>query len=378
MAEETRTTPQMQVPAMDLAAQHGALREELVQAAREVIDSGVFILGPRVEALETAIARLAGTRHAVALASGTDALILALRALDIGPGDEVVTSAYSFFASAGAIALVGAKPVFVDIDPATWNLDPSHVAEALTPRTRAIMPVHLFGQCADMEAILALASPRGIAVVEDAAQALGAADGGRPAGSMGAFGCFSFYPTKNLGGLGDGGIVTTDDDALADRVRLLRAHGSRPKYVSRILGTNSRLDALQAAFLLVKLPHLAGYTASRRRHAAAYTESLRGSAAVPPIERPGAHHIYNQYAVRVENRNAVAKALAERGVGTAVYYPMILPLQEALHHLGHRPGDFPAAERAAEENLCLPIFPELTPEARDYVTKQVLAVTRAG
>ena len=378
MAEETRTPPRMQVPAMDLAAQHAALREELVQAAREVIDSGVFILGPRVEALEKEIAKTTGTRHAIALASGTDALILALRALGIGSGDEVITSAYSFFASAGAIALVGAKPVFVDIDAATWNLDPERVAAAITPRTRAIMPVHLFGQCADMGAILALANPRGIAVVEDAAQALGAAEGGKQAGSMGAIGCFSFYPTKNLGGLGDGGIVTTDDDALADRVRLLRAHGSRPKYVSRILGTNSRLDALQAAFLLVKLPHLADYTAARRRHAAAYLAGLRGSGAVPPVERPGVHHIYNQYAVRVRNRDHVAKALAERGVGTAVYYPMILPLQEALHDLGHRPGDFPVAERAAEENLCLPVFPELTSEARDYVIEQVRAVVGGG
>jgi dTDP-4-amino-4,6-dideoxygalactose transaminase len=373
-SQETPATGRMQVPAMDLHAQHRALRAELLQAAAEVIDSGAFILGPKVEAVEREVAALVQVKHAVAVASGTDALILAIRALGIGPGDEVITSAYSFFASAGAIALTGAKPVFVDIEPATWNLDPERIEAAITPRTRAILPIHLFGQCAAMTPILALAKQHRLAVIEDAAQALGAQDVGRQAGSMGDFGCFSFYPTKNLGGLGDGGIVTTQDDRLADQVRLLRVHGSRPKYVSRILGVNSRLDALQAAFLLVKLPHLARYTAARRRHAAAYTAAFHGTPVVPPIERSGVHHIYNQYALRVAKRDAFARALAERGVGTAVYYPGTLPLQEALKNLGHHPGDFPAAERAAEENLCLPIFPELTDEARQYVIEQVLAV----
>ncbi|HWN81509.1 MAG TPA: DegT/DnrJ/EryC1/StrS family aminotransferase [Candidatus Udaeobacter sp.] len=371
---DTQTPAKMQVPAMDLAVQHAALRDDLLKAAAEVLDSGVFILGPKVEAIERDVAKLVQVKHAVAVASGTDALILALRALDIGAGDEVITSAYSFFASAGAIALTGAKPVFVDIEPKTWNLAPEAIAEAITPRTRAILPVHLFGQCADMPAILDIARARKLAVVEDAAQALGATDQGRQAGSMGEFGCFSFYPTKNLGGLGDGGIVTTNDDALADRVRLLRVHGSRPKYVSRILGVNSRLDALQAAFLLVKLPHLGRYTAARRAHAEIYTRALTGTPITPPIERPGAYHIYNQYAVRVQNRDQMARALAERGVGTAVYYPGTLPLQEALKDLGHRPGDFPEAERAAEENLCLPIFPELTAEAQRHVIEQLIAV----
>lgn len=371
---DTQTPPKMQVPAMDLAAQHAALRDDLLRAAAEVLDSGVFILGPKVEAIEREVAKLVQVRHAVAVASGTDALILALRALEIGPGAEVITSAYSFFASAGAIALTGARPVFVDIEPGTWNLAPDRIAQAITPRTRAILPVHLFGQCADMPAILDIAHKHQLAVIEDAAQALGATDQGRQAGSMGEIGCFSFYPTKNLGGLGDGGIVTTHDDALADRVRLLRVHGSRPKYVSRILGVNSRLDALQAAFLLVKLPHLARYTAARRAHAEIYTRALAGTAVITPIERPGAYHIYNQYAVRVRNRDQVARALAERGVGTAVYYPGTLPLQEALKELGHRPGDFPEAERAAEENLCLPIFPELTAEAQRHVIAQLGAV----
>jgi dTDP-4-amino-4,6-dideoxygalactose transaminase len=371
---DTQTPPKMQVPAMDLAAQHAALRDDLLRAAAEVLDSGVFILGPKVEAIEREVAKLVQVRHAVAVASGTDALILALRALEIGPGAEVITSAYSFFASAGAIALTGARPVFVDIEPTTWNLAPEQIAKAITPRTRAILPVHLFGQCADMPAILELARAHKLAVIEDAAQALGATDQGRQAGSMGEIGCFSFYPTKNLGGLGDGGIVTTNDDALADRVRLLRVHGSRPKYVSRILGVNSRLDALQAAFLLVKLPHLARYTAARRAHAETYTRALAGTPVATPIERPGAYHIYNQYAVRVRNRDQVARALAERGVGTAVYYPGTLPLQEALKELGHRPGDFPEAERAAEENLCLPIFPELTAEAQRHVIAQLGAV----
>ncbi len=363
----------MKVPAMDLQAQHAALRTQLEAAVGEVIDSGTFILGPKVEALEAAIARLCGVAHAVGVGSGTDALLLGLRALGIGPGHEVITPAYSFFASAGAICLTGARPVFVDIDPATWNLDPGQIEAAITPRTRAIMPVHLFGQCADMEPILGLARARGLSVIEDAAQALGAADGGRPAGSLGTLGCFSFYPTKNLGGLGDGGMVVTGDAALADRLRLLRVHGSRPKYVTRVLGTNSRLDALQAALLLVKLPHLATWTEARRRHARAYTARFAGSTAVvTPAERPGAHHIYNQYALRVRDRDRLGRALAERGVGTAVYYPGILPLQEALRDLGHRPGDFPAAERAAEENLCLPIFPELSDTARECVADRVL------
>jgi dTDP-4-amino-4,6-dideoxygalactose transaminase len=360
---------------MDLKAQHTALRAELEAATREVFDSGTFILGPKVEALEGAIARLAGVKHGVGVASGTDALLLGLRALGIGPGDEVITSAYSFFASAGAIVLAGARPVFVDIDPRTFNLDPERVESAITPRTRAILPVHLFGQCADMEPLLTLARARHLKVVEDAAQALGAADRGRPAGGMGDAGCFSFYPTKNLGGLGDGGMVVTDDNEVADRVRLLRVHGSRPKYVTRVLGMNSRLDALQAALLLVKLPHLEQWTESRRNHARAYSTRFAGSAVIPPAERADAHHIYNQYALRVRDRDRLARALEERGVGTAVYYPGTLPLQEALRDLGHRPGDFPAAERAAEENLCLPIFPELTAAARDYVAEQVLAVS---
>jgi dTDP-4-amino-4,6-dideoxygalactose transaminase len=362
---------------MDVKAQHAALQGELEAAVREVITSGAFVLGPKVEALEAAVARLCGVGHAIGVASGTDALIVALRALAIGPGDEVITSAYSFFASAGAILLVGAKPVFVDIEAATWNMDPARLAAAITPRTRAIMPVHLFGQCADMDPILALARARGIAVVEDAAQALGAKDRGRPAGSMGEFGCFSFYPTKNLGGLGDGGMIVTNDAALADQARLIRVHGSRPKYVTRVLGMNSRLDSLQAALLLVKLPHLGRYTEERRRHARAYDARLAGSPLAPPPVRPAAYHIYNQYALRVPDRDRTARALAERGVGTAVYYPGILPLQEAVQHLGHRPGDFPVAERAAAENLCLPIFPELKDEDREYVADQVLAVVGA-
>jgi dTDP-4-amino-4,6-dideoxygalactose transaminase len=359
---------------MDLKAQHAALRAELEAAVREVLDSGTFILGPKVEALEAAIARLVGVKHAIGVASGTDALLLALRALDIRPGDEVITSAYSFFASAGAILLAGAKPVFVDIDPATFNLDPSRVERAITARTRAVLPVHLFGQCADMEPILTLARDRRLLVIEDAAQALGARDRGRQAGSMGDAGCFSFYPTKNLGGMGDGGMVVTPHDEVADRLKLLRVHGSRPKYVTRILGVNSRLDALQAALLLVKLPHLERWTESRRAHAHAYSSRLAGAAVIPPAERPECRHIFNQYAIRVRDRDRLAGALAERGVGTAVYYPGILPLQEALGDLGHRRGEFPAAERAAEENLCLPIFPELTQAARDYVAEQVLAL----
>jgi dTDP-4-amino-4,6-dideoxygalactose transaminase len=359
---------------MDLKAQHTALRAELEAAVREVLDSGTFILGPKVEALEAEIARLAGVKHAIGVASGTDALLLALRALGIGPGDEVITSAYSFFASAGSILLAGAQPIFVDIDSATFNLDPERVESAITPRTRALLPVHLFGQCADMEPLLALARARRLKLVEDAAQALGAADRGRPAGGMGDAGCFSFYPTKNLGGLGDGGMVVTQDDGVADRLRLLRVHGSRPKYVTRVLGTNSRLDALQAALLLVKLPHLERWTEARRAHAHAYSTRFAGAGVIPPAERPDGRHIYNQYAIRVRDRDRLARALEERGVGTAVYYPGTLPLQEALRDLGHRPGEFPAAERAAEENLCLPIFPELTEAARDYVAEQVLAL----
>ncbi len=351
------------VPLLDLRAQYGSIRTEVREAIDRVCDSQHFILGPEVASLEQEVAALCGTKFAIGVSSGTDALLASLMAIGIMPGDEVITTAYSFFATAGAIVRLGARPVFADIDPSSFNLDPTGLAELVTERTKAILPVHLFGRCADMEPILSLARQHGLKVIEDAAQAIGATDSrGRKAGSIGDAGCFSFFPSKNLGAFGDGGMIVTNDEALAESLRTLRVHGSRPKYFHALLGGNFRLDALQAAVLRVKLVHLSSWTDARRRHAEYYRRliektGLGGTIAVPE-DVPG--HIYNQFVVRVPQRDDLRAFLLENGVESEIYYPLPLHLQKCLQVFGGREGDCPVAEAAARDSLALPIYPELT------------------
>jgi dTDP-4-amino-4,6-dideoxygalactose transaminase len=361
----------MKVPLLDLQAQHAAIRKELRAKVDEVMDSCQYILGPYVEEFERAVAGYCGTRHAVGVASGTDALLLALRACGVSPGDEVITTPYSFFSTAGVISHLGARPVFVDIEPRTYNIDPGLVAGKITPQTRAIMPVHLYGQCAEMDPIVALAERHGLKVVEDAAQAIGAEHHGRKAGGMGHLGCFSFYPSKNLGGLGDGGMVVTNDEELADLVRLLRVHGGRRKYYHAIVGYNSRLDGLQAAALKVKLNYLDEWTERRRRHAAIYDEHLQDLDLVTPHAEEYNRHIYNQYTIRIADRDGLQRHLTARGIGTALYYPLPLHLQECYRDLGGREGDCPESERAAGETISIPVYPELSAEQQGYVIDQI-------
>ena len=378
-AEKTSPAP---VPLLDLRAHYATFRREVGQAIERVLDSQSFILGEEVLAFERRAARYCGVRHAIGCASGSDALLLALLALEIGPGDEVVTVPFTFFASAGSIVHAGAKPVFVDIEPKTFNMDVAKLARVLDrhPKARAILPVHLYGACVDMDPILSLARERGLRVIEDAAQAIGAEYKGRRAGSLGELGCFSFFPTKNLGAFGDGGMVTTNDDQLAERLRALRVHGGRAKYVYDWVGLNSRLDALQAAVLRVKIEYLDGWTAARQRNAARYTHRLSGQGA--PVITPAAapyqtRHIFNQYTVRCPRRDELRQALASEGIGTEVYYPVPLHLQKCFAELGYREGDFPASEHCAEEALSLPVYPELPPEDLDRVADAVAAFYRA-
>jgi dTDP-4-amino-4,6-dideoxygalactose transaminase len=351
----------MGVPLLDLQAQYRPIRDEMLAAMTRIADSQRFIGGPEVEAFEREMAADIGVAHAVGLSSGTDALLVALMALGIGPGDEVITPTFSFFATAGCVSRVGATPRLVDIDPVTFNIDPAAVAAVITPRTRAIIPVHLYGQCAEMDPILEQARRRGIAVIEDAAQAIGATYKGRQAGAMGTAGCFSFFPSKNLGAFGDGGLLTTDDAALAREVRLLRSHGAEPKYLHKRIGGNFRLDALQAAVLRVKRPHLGAWSKARRRNADRYDRLFaeRDAAVGLPARAPERRHIFNQYVVRVADRDRVRAGLDARGIGNEVYYPVPFHMQECFAPLGYRQGDFPAAEAAAAEVLALPIYGEL-------------------
>jgi len=356
-----------EIPLLDLRAQYASIRAEVEQAVRRVLESQQCILGPDVAALEEEIAAYCGTKHAVGCGSGTDALLLALRALDIGPGDEVLTTPFTFFATAGAVANVGARPVFADIDPRTFNLDPAAARDALRrhPRVKAILPVHLFGLCADMDEFLAMAAERGIAVIEDAAQAIGAEHRGRRAGSMGAIGCFSFFPTKNLGGAGEGGILTTSDDRLAERLRALRVHGSRVRYYHDEVGTNSRLDTLQAAILRVKLKRLEQWTARRIAHAGLYRKTLAELGApvhAPELPAWPSRHVYHQFVIRAPQRDRLRRWLAGQGIASEIYYPLPLHRQKCFLHLGYEPGALPESERAAAEVLALPIYPELEPE----------------
>jgi len=361
----------MNVPLLDLQAQYASLRDDVRQAVERVLDSQRFVLGDEVRKLETSIASYTHTKHAIGCASGSDAVLLALMALDVGAGDEVITTPFTFFATAAAITRLGARPVFVDIEPSYYNLDTSQLTDAITDRTKAIMPVHLYGQCAEMDLILELGKQRNIPIVEDAAQAIGATDRGDRAGSMGAIGAFSFYPTKNLGGAGDGGILTTNDDALAQRLRRLRTHGGANEYEHSEVGVNSRLDELQAAVLNVKFPHLDQWSNERARKAAVYDEELLDSTSFelfPPSKREEARHIYHQYVIRVpQHRDALMEHLKQHGVGTKVYYPIPLHRQECFADLGYKEGEFPESELAARETLALPIYPELTPTQQAYV-----------
>jgi dTDP-4-amino-4,6-dideoxygalactose transaminase len=384
----------MNVPLLDLKAQYAAIRHEIDAAIGRVLETQQFILGPVVEACEQAIARYCGSAHAVGVSSGTDALLACLMAEGIGAGDEVITTPYTFFATAGAIARAGATPVFVDIDPATCNLEPARIAARVTPRTRAIIPVHLYGQLADMDAVLRVAEAHGLVVIEDAAQALGATHKGRQAGTVGHYGCFSFFPSKNLGAAGDAGMVVTDDPERAERLGCLRAHGARPKYHHRLVGGNFRLDAIQAAVVSAKLPHLDGWTAARRRNARRYDELFAGSGldvadgglytvrggttaghpGAPHLFLPAVvtdRHIFNQYVIRVARRDELRAALHRRGVATEIYYPVPMHLQECFAALGHRPGAFPESERAAADTLALPVHPELTDTQARYVVDSI-------
>lgn len=369
----------MKVPLLDLAAQHTPIREELRAALERVLDSQQFVNGPQIAELEAAVAAYCGCARGIAVSSGTDALLCALMVLGIGPGDEVITVPYTFFATAGCISRTGARPVFVDIEPNTFNMDVRRLEKAVTPRTKAIMPVHLFGQCADMDAIHEVAHRHSLYVIEDAAQAIGAKYKGRPAGSMSTFGCLSFFPSKNLGGLGDGGMILTQDSDRADLCQVYRNHGMRPRYYHHHVGANFRLDTFQAATLLVKLKHLDEYARRRRENARLYGELFAGcDALVTPKEAPGNFSVCNQYCIRVRSRrDELQKHLEQNGIGTAVYYPVSLHQQACFRDLGYRHGDFPESERAAEESLALPIYPELKPAQIEYVAGKVKAFLRA-
>jgi dTDP-4-amino-4,6-dideoxygalactose transaminase len=369
---------------LDVNRCHAPIRDELLAALARVVDSGQFLHGPDVTQLEQSIAKLCGVEHAVACASGSDALLLALMALDIGDGDEVIVPSFTFFATASAVWRLGARPVFVDIDPRTFNLDPQRIEDAITPLTRAIIPVHLFGQCADMDAIGVIAQQHGLHIIEDAAQAIGARFRSWPAGSMSAVGCFSFYPTKNLGALGDAGIVTTHDAAVADQLRLLAAHGMSPRYHHHVVGVNSRLDSLQAAVLNVKLARLAQWTAHRTRHAQRYHElfaaaGLKNEFALP-VTDPRCLHVWNQYTIRIPDgrRDAVKAQLASAGIGSEVYYPVPLHVQKCFQSLGYGVGSLPETERAARQVLSLPIFPELTAAEQQSVVARLADATRTS
>jgi len=353
------------VPALNLRAQYQTIRDEIEPVVLQVLESQGFVMGPEVSGLEAEIAEYCAASHAIGCASGTDALLLPLMAIDLGPDDEVITSPYTFFATGGSIWRTGARPVFVDIEPDTYNIDPAAIEAAITPRTRAIIPIHLYGQTADMAPIVEIAERHGLMVLEDAAQAIGASYQGRRAGTLGTAAAFSFYPSKNLGGFGDGGMITTEDPVLARRMARLRVHGMEPKYHHHEVGLNSRLDALQAAVLRVKLRHLDAWTAARREVADRY-RSLFASHGLDemvglPVERPGNFHVYNQFVVRVPAaiRDDLRQHMADRKIGTEIYYPIPLHLQACFAALGYKPGDFPRTEAAARETIALPIYPEL-------------------
>ena len=365
----------MNVPLLDLQAQYRPLRDEILAAMTRVCDSQRFIMGPEIDGLERELSALLGVKHAITVSSGTDALLLALMTLDIKAGDEVITPTYSFFATAGAVERLGARPVLVDIDPETFNIDADQAVAAITPKTKAIIPVHLFGLSADLDPIMSAADRAGIPVIEDAAQAIGSTYKSRRIGAIGAMGCFSFFPSKNLGAFGDAGLLTTEDDRLGKRARLLRTHGQEPKYYHHLVGANFRMDAIQAAVLRVKAPHLAGWTEGRRANAARY-RTLFGATGIDavvslPVEPPDRRHIFNQFVIRTPERDALKRHLDERSVGNEIYYPVPFHLQPCFAHLGHRRGDFPHAERAAAESLAIPVYGELSQAQQEFVVSAV-------
>lgn len=364
-------TPARPIELVDLKKQYASIQEDMDQAIRSVVESGRFIGGPEVERLEAEMSRYLGVQYAVGCASGTDALQLALMALKIGLGDEVVTTPFTFVATAEAITLLGARPVFVDIDPRTYCIDPAGIEGVLTEKTKAIIPVHLYGQAADWDPIEAIARTHSLALIEDGAQAIGAEYKGRKACSLGDVGCLSFFPSKNLGAYGDGGMVTTNDPALAETLRMMRAHGSRVKYQHKILGVNSRLDALQAAVLRVKLPHIDHWNERRRQHAALYNELLADLDVMTPFCAPGNVHVYHQYSIRVRDRDTLQTQLKAAGVPTAVHYPIPLHLQEAFQYLGYEEGDFPVSEQVAREIISLPMYPELEEDDIRYIVVRI-------
>ena len=377
----------MKVPLLDLKAQHNTIRDEILSALEKVLEEQYFILGPQVASLEEGVAEYSGCRYGIGVSSGSDALLSCLMAEGIGPGDEVITTSYSFFATAGVISRVGARPVFVDIEPDTYNINPELIEEKITPKTRAIIPVHLYGQCADMDPILEIARARDLVIIEDSAQAIGAEyllnSKIVRAGSMGDYGCFSFFPTKNLGGFGDGGMVVSSDPDRAERIKILRVHGSKPKYYHKFVGGNFRLDAIQAAVLSVKLKYLDTWTAKRQENAAWYDSAFQSSGLTeegfvtlpePVWKEEGLnshYHIYNQYVLATPQRDELKKYLSEKSVGTEIYYPVPLHLQECFSDLGYKPGSCPVSKEAAKKTLALPIYPELTLEQQEYVVDSI-------
>jgi len=366
----------MAIPLLDLSRQYAYLKPELNKAVLEVIENNAFILGPKVKELEEKIAALSETEYGIGVASGTDALLIALRACDVGPGDEVITTDFSFFASAGVISRLGARPVFIDIEPETYNIDPNLIEAAITPKTKAIMPVHLFGQLVDMDPIMEIARKHNLKVVEDAAQAIGAEHKGRKAGSIGDFGCFSFYPSKNLGAGGDGGMIVTNNEEGAGRCRMLRVHGENPKYFYHMIGYNSRLDSLQAAILLVKLPYLEDWSKKRIAHADIYDQALAGlNGLTAPVRKDySTFHIYNQYTIAAPEREKLMAVLKEKNIGHCIYYPLPFHKQKCFDDLGYKESDCPVSSRAAEEVLSIPVYPELTAGEQAEIIKVIKEV----
>ena len=367
------------VPLLDVCRGNAPLKEEIMATLSEIFDSGRFVGGPHCQSLERTVSEVCNTEFAIGCASGSDAILLALMAKDIGPGDEVICPSFTFFATASAIARLGATPVFVDIDPISYNMDPALIESAVTPRTRAIIPVHLFGQCADMDPIMEIASAHDLYVIEDAAQAIGATYKGRPAGSIGDVGCFSFYPTKNLGGCGDGGILSTNDAEIADRLRLLANHGMRPRYYHQELGINSRLDSIQAAILSIKIRHLKTYSGNRQKNADLYTQifgesGINNEITLPKITHTNSRHVWNQYTIRIPNgwRDNIRQQMTDVNIGTEIYYPIPLHRQECFQSLCYEIGSLPETERASSDVLSLPIFPELTEAEIRYVVSQLV------
>lgn len=365
----------MQVALLDLKAQYRTIRDEIRAAVDKVLEDQQLILGPEVKELEDKVARYSQAKHGIGVASGTDALLVALMAIDLKPGDEVITTPYTFFATAGAIARLGGVPKFVDIDPATYNIDPAKIEAAITSKTRAIIPVHLYGQCAEMDPINEIAKKHKLTVIEDAAQSIGSEYKGKRSGNLGDMACFSFFPSKNLGGLGDGGMIVTNNDELAEKIRILRVHGSKPKYYHKVVGVNSRLATIQAAALLVKLKYLDSWTDARQKNADKYRKLFTDAGLTAKVTMPTAQeynrHIYNQFVIRVPQRDACRKFLTDAGIGNEVYYPVPMHTQECFAYLGYKPGSIPQAEKAANETVAVPIYPELTDEQLAYVVQKV-------